>query len=116
MSRLLFCFQGRLDRGLYTLIRVIRDALAVDVECRRAVNAQLSTVYDVALNLLSELAAVERCIEASTIETKLTRILSQLVRAQRGLVAKEYASVFPVLTLLARCFGCFGSFARVRVL
>src|SRR6185369_12411568 len=76
------CLQSRFNCRLDGLIRIVGNALAVDVNRRRAVDAKLMPIHHVALNLLRKLAAVERCIEPSAIETKLTRILPELVNAQ----------------------------------
>src|SRR5687768_4228380 len=108
--------QSRLDRALQTFIRVVTHAPAVDVDRRCAVDAELTPIYKVALNLLGALAAIKRRVEFRAVKTKFSCILFELVDAERGLVTEKYADVFPVLTLLARSLSGFSSLARVRVL
>src|SRR6476620_11165306 len=94
-------FESGFDGGLHALVRIVREAFAVDEERRRAVETEFAAVVNVALNFRGEFAAVERCVEARAIETKVSRILSELVNTELRLVTEKYTGVFPVLALFA---------------
>src|SRR5262249_2908078 len=50
------------------------------------------------------------------IQPYLRSVLLELIRAQRGLVMKQYCYVFPVFTLFTRGLSRFGRFKGVLVL
>src|SRR6185369_3535837 len=117
----LFCafggaVQHRFDCGFHAFVRVVGNALAVDVNRGRAVDTKPPPIDHVALNLLRELPAIERRIEPCAVETNLSRVLPELLNTERRLVTEKHTRVFPILTLLARRFRRFSSLARIRVL
>src|SRR5919106_19935 len=91
---------------------MVRNALAVDVERRRAVDTELPPLDHVALDLLSKFVAVERRVKPRAVKTEVSCVLPELVNSERRLIAEKYPRVLPVLTLLTRGLGSFGRFAR----
>src|SRR5918912_1298950 len=112
--------RGRgLERGveerLEPFVGALGGATAVDVDRRRAVDADALAVEEVALDLLPELPRIERGVEARAVETERRRVELEVVHAERRLVAEEQRDVLPVLPLHARRLRRLGRLERVLV-
>src|SRR3712207_4157768 len=76
----LLLFERLFERGLEGFVGDVGRALAVDEEGRRAADAYALAVVHVALNLVGELARVERRVELRHVEPEHLRVLLELRR------------------------------------